>query len=273
MKNQVNKLTICNLRVFLATFLGMGLILTACVPATEIASEEWVPTATQGVVDTPTVNWFPVTATPTIDLPATATPNPAATPVFGSLIFSDPFSGDNPWHNAQSSAGYVIVKEGVLTLAVKSARASLWTFRDNTNLTNFYLETTVSVGLCKTDDQIGILFRVNGSQSYYRFLINCQGQESLQQVAGGTPVVLEDWALGSAPAGLYQPLKVGIWQSGSKIRVYVNDELQFEATSDYFKDGGIGFYAHAAGDSPLTVNFTSLNVFNVPAISEPVPTP
>lgn len=251
----------------------LGLILSACTAVDESLAETATVLGMPTSTFTPTVDWFPATATATFAATEAPTPNPAATPEYGSLIFSDPFSGNTPWKNEQNANGFIIVRDGSLSLAVKAEKGSLFTFRDNTNLTNYYLETTVNVGLCKGDDQLGVLFRVNGSQSFYRFLVNCQGMVSLQQVAGGTPVVLLDWAPGSVSAGLYQPMTIGVWQSGSKIRVYLNGLLQFEATSDYFKSGGIGFYAHAGADTPLTVNFTSLNVFEVSRSDTATPTP
>ncbi len=260
-------------QILIILFTSLCIFLSACVTVVETPANEWIASETPELTATATTVWFPATATPTIPPADTPTPNPAARPIYGSLMFSDSFTGDSPWKSEQNASGYVIVKEGVLTLAVKSTRGSLYSFRESTNLINYYLETTANVGLCKGNDQIGVLFRVNGSQSYYRLLINCQGQVSLQQVAGGTPVVLLDWSLSSVPAGLFKPIKIGIWQSGSKIRIYLNEELQFEATSDYFKNGGIGFYAHADGESPLTVNFTSLNVFEVPKITVTTSTP
>lgn len=254
-------------------FLGVGMLLSACASPLTTSEKSVFASQTTTPTITSTVIWFPVTATPTTAPTETPTPNPASTPVYGSLLFSDPFSGDTPWKNEQNANGYIIVKDGALSLAVKAERGSLYAFRSDTNLTNFYLETTANVGLCKGNDQLGVLFRVNGSQSFYRLLINCLGQVSLQQVAGGTPVVLVDWTSGSLPPGLYQPITIGIWQSSSKMRIYLNGQLQFEASSDYFRSGGIGFYAHADADNPLTVNFTSLNVFDVPRTSAATPTP
>jgi hypothetical protein len=273
MSTQQNMSTKLHNLMGLAIILILGMMLSACTPGDDSLAETATVSALPTSTFTATVDWFPATATTTPAPADTPTPNPAATPVYGSLIFSDPFSGSSPWKNEQNANGYIIVKQGSLSLAIKAAKGSLFTFRDNTDLTNYYLETTVNVGLCKGDDQLGVLFRVNGSQSFYRFLVNCQGMVSLQQVAGGTPVVLVDWAPGSVSAGLYQPMTIGVWQNGSKIRIYLNGVLQFEATSDYFSSGGIGFYAHAGSDTPLTVNFTSLNVFDIPRSGNITPTP
>lgn len=272
MMRQIKKklwVNICSLSFLIGI---VWLVIAGCALQDERISPELLFTATPSNISTSTVVWFPATATPTPHPNPTVTPNLAATPSFGKLIFNDSFAGDGVWQNSQQSNGLIIVKGGTLTLAVKSARESLSTFRSDTTLTSYYLETTVNVGLCKQDDQIGVLFRVSGSQSYYRLLLNCQGMVALQEVIGGAPFVLSDWTPSNVQAGLYRVIKIGIWQSGSSIRIYLDDQLQLEATSDRFKSGGIGFYARATGDTPLTVSFTSLNVFQIVQTSVNTPT-
>jgi len=271
--NSINKFLLIKSCSLILSFGLAVFATTACAVESEPTSAGLLFTATPEITITPTIDWFPATATSTAPPIKTPTPNPFATPAIGELIFSDSFLADGSWQNSQFPNGLIIVKEGVLTLAVKSAHSSLTTLRSDTNLIDSYIETTITIGLCKGEDQVGVLFRVSGSQSYYRFLLNCQGLVSLQQVAGGTPVVLIDWTPSNIQPGLYRSVKIGVWQSGSTIRVYLDDELQLETTSGYFKNGGVGFYARAAGDTPLTVNFTSLNVFQTSQTNLPISTP
>ncbi|MHC1740193.1 MAG: hypothetical protein AB9897_03670 [Anaerolineaceae bacterium] len=228
---------------------------------------------TPSMTMTPTVIWFPVTATPEIIRPPTATPNPASSPVFGQLLFADTFSGQDDWLNSQDSNGFVIVKEDSITLAVKKPRGSLVALRQNTKLTDYYMETTLNkVGFCSPDDQVGVVFRAQGQQSYYRLLIDCQGKITLQQVIGGSPAALVDWTPSSEiPPNLWKPIKIGIWVSGKVMRIYLNDHLQFETTRDTYKSGEIGYFAHAAGESALTVSFSALNVYQVGQGSAVIP--
>jgi hypothetical protein len=220
---------------------------------------------TPSLTNTPTIVWFPSTATAMTAVPQTPTPNPAANPSFGSEIFSDAFTQAGAWQNLQAANGLVSISDGALTLAVKKTPAAMAVVRQDTQYSNFYLETTVKrVALCKSDDEIGLLFRVSGEQSFYRLLVNCQGLISLQQVVGGTPAVLIAWtASEQIPAGLWKSFTLGVWTYGQVIRIYVNDQLQAEAVRDTFKSGGIGYFARAAGDTPLTVSFSDLTIYQV----------
>ena len=247
------------------------LVLTACAQPAGQESLEMLFSPTPSLTTTATVIWFPETPTAvSVSLP-TQTPNPIATPSHGALLFSDNFLAVGEWQDARDKNGNIIVKDGSLTLAVNSIRGSLATFRKDASVGDFYLETIATVSLCKPDDQIGVLFRVNGTQSYYRLLINCQGLVALQQVVGGTPVSLRDWApSGEVQPGLWHPIKIGILAAGKVMRIYIDDKMQMEINRDTFMSGGIGFFARAAGDTPLTVSFSSLSVYqpvNQPAIT------
>jgi hypothetical protein len=216
-----------------------------------------------------TVDWFPMTATPQTVVPATATPNPAASPQYGQSLFSDPFTQMGNWQNLQTANGIVSVADGAITLAVKKAPATLAVVRQDSAYDNFYLETTVKrVALCKNDDEIGLLFRVSGEQSYYRLVVDCQGLLALQQVVGGTPTMLANWTPSEQiPAGLWKSFTLGVWANGQEIRIYVNGQLQTEVIRDTFKSGGIGYFARTAGDTPLTVSFSDLTLYQVSSSS------
>jgi hypothetical protein len=239
-------------------------IAAGCTTQQQIPLDELF-SPTPSLTNTATVDWFPMTATPQTVVPATATPNPAASPQYGQSLFSDPFTSAGNWESQQTANGIVSVSGGTLTLAVKKTPATLAAIRQDTLYSNFYLETTVKrVALCKNDDEIGLLFRVSGSQSYYRLLVDCQGLLALQQVAGGTPSMLVNWMPSEQiPSGLWKSFTLGVWAYGNVIRLYVNDQLQTEVNRDTFKNGGIGYFARAAGDTPLTVSFSDLTIYAV----------
>jgi len=260
------------MRIFSISILGGALawgIVSCAQPVSEPLTELFSPTPS--LTATPTILWFPQTTTPTLVTLPTATPNPAAIPAYGELLFSDPLAGAGEWLNSQDANGNVVIKDGSLTLAVNAARGSLLTLRQNTNLSDFYLETTMAVNLCKQDDQVGVLFRAEGAQSYYRLIITCSGTYAVQQVLNGTPAVLADFAPSAElQPGLYKPCKIGIWVKGSLLRIYFNDQLQAEVTRDTFKSGSIGFYARAMADTPLSVNFSDLSVYQIGNVPAPV---
>ena len=88
---------------------------------------------------------------------------------------------------------------------------------------------------------------------------------TLQQVINGAPNPMVDWTLSTAlEPGLPFPVRIGILASGKTIRIYLNQVLQIEVEKDLFRAGGLGFYARAAGDTPLTVNFSDLKIYEPP---------
>jgi len=254
-------ISIISLAILSAAVVSM---IVGCIPQ-EQQSLNQLFSPTPSLTTTPTIQWFPATATPMAVAQSTATPDPANQLVFGQPLFADTFTGGSNWQDSQTQSGIVTAKDGAITLAVKTAQGSLVTLRENTLLNNFYLETTVKrVAFCNENDQIGVLFRAQDAQNFYRVMINCQGTVALQQMVGGTPTMLVDWKPSSqVPSGLWMPFKIGIWTYGRSIRVYINDQLFLDDTRDTFASGGIGFSAKAVGDTPLTVSFSELNVYQV----------
>lgn len=211
---------------------------------------------------TPTIIWFPVTSTPELVALPTSTPDMTTGPIFGSLTFNEEGVVQEHWLSSQEMTGIVAAGENSLSLAVNSPRSSLQTFRRDTTLNDFYFESVMTMGLCKNTDQAGVLFRAVDSQNYYAFLVNCQGSIVLQRVLKGTPAILRDWSLtNQAQAGLTKPIKIGVWAQGSTIRIYLNDQLQYEVVNTAYYSGGIGFIAQASGDTSVSVNFSEIKVY------------
>ena len=245
------------------------LLVTGCMPTETIPMEELF-SPTPSLTTTPTVIWFPATATPTTAVIPTATPNPAANPSYGSALFSDNFSSSGVWQDAQNANGIISVGNDSITLAVKAEKGSLFTLRSNTIVSDFYLETTVKrVALCRDTDQYGVLFRAQDEQNFYRLMVNCQGMVAVQQVAGSTPSFLMDW-VSSSDATQWKPFTLGVWAKGQTIRIYINDHLQGEITRNTFRSGGVGYFAKAAADTPLTVSFSDLTVYELNGSSEAI---
>ena len=133
---------------------------------------------------------------------------------------------------------------------------------------DYYLEVTAEARLCRGEDAFGLMFRAPNDQSGYRFLINCNGMITLQQVIGGTPSPILDWTQsGILEPGLPFPMNIGILVSGKTIRIYLNQELQLDIQKDVFREGGLVIYARAAGDTPITVNFSGIRVYQLLAES------
>ncbi len=225
---------------------------------------------------TPTIDWFPATATPTV-LPTTMLTALAASPTTppqlpsGPLILKDDFSKKTLWATLENESGNVAYGKNELTLAIAQPKASLSSFRDQLVLDNFLLEISVTPSLCQGADQFGILFRVASKQDYYRYLMTCSGQLRLERLRNAEASVVQDWTpvqgIASLPMETY---RLGIWASGPDLRFYVNDVFQFGRREPTFPTGGLGVFARSMANTIVTVNFSDLQIYQ---IKTPTPTP
>ena len=250
LKRVVTFLTIC-----------LAISLAACQPVQVV-----VPTATLPPTPSPTATatpvWFPPTPTLTLTvtpLPATATPQPPADT--GAVLLSDDFSAKKFWQTGVMDGGNVAYGKNELSLAVARPKGSLVSLRDQTNLGDFYLEITAAPSLCEDSDTYGLLFRVVSASEFYRFLVSCSGQLRLERLGNGQGTLLQDWMFSpQIVPGMPGAYRLGIWASGSELRFYVNNVLQFSRQDSALVSGTIGVFARSAGDNAVTVSFSDLIV-------------
>jgi hypothetical protein len=69
------------------------------------------------------------------------------------------------------------------------------------------------------------------------------------------------------------PVRLGVWALGGELRIFANDIFQFSIRDPLWKSGRVGIFARAAGDTPLTVSFSNLQVQALDASRIPTPVP
>ena len=238
-------------------------ILAACsvqpLPSTETSAP--LPSDTP----TPTIDWFPVTDTPTLIPILAKAPTQDYRPGVGDQIFSDSFDQPAMWNTASSDQASATVARNRLILSINGpGPLSILTLRSQPVVGDFYAEATVDISLCSGKDQYGMLMRAAPGGNYYRLVVNCNGQVRLERVRAGETYPLLDWvASGDAPLGAPEQVKLGAWAVGREIRVFLNDQYQFTASDPVFPSGTIGFFAYANGTTPVTVSFSELSVSSV----------
>jgi len=220
---------------------------------------------------TPTIVWFPPTATNT-PLPTVAiTPTLEQRSGLGEVLFSDNFEVSELWNTAVSNAASAIVERNRLTLAISKPGTTILSLRKEPVLRDFYAEVTASLSLCRGRDAYGLLVRVMSSGDFYRYVLNCNGQTRLERVRSGQSYPAQDWLLsGDAPTGAPGEVKLGVWALGAEMRFFLNDRYQFTVRDPLFWQGTLGVFAQSVGSNPVTVSFSSLAVYAVSAAS---PTP
>ncbi len=213
---------------------------------------------------TPTIVWFPPTATSTLFPTPVVTPTLDLRPQYGEILFTDSFTQTAAWRLAKTSQTSIAFGEAELTLAISGPGLYLYTLRERTDLTNFYLEITASPSLCRGDDEYGLLLRFASVDEFYRFSLTCSAMVRLDKYFNGRASSPQAPSLsGAAPPGAPSSARLGVWANGKEMRFYINNEYQFTVRDPSITHGTLGLFARSAGDTPLTVTFSDLAVYQV----------
>jgi hypothetical protein len=180
----------------------------------------------------------------------------------GSVILKDDFSNASSWDTAVSDQGSSAISRNRLTLAAQPG-IYLASMNRATNFGNFYAEITAHPSLCRGDDSYGLIIRSTGN-SFYRFTLNCNSMIYMERIKSNVKLVMQQpTPSGDAPPGAPGEVRIGIWASGSEMRLFLNGRFQFSVTDASFPSGALGVFAHGTGDTPVSVIFSDLIVYDV----------
>lgn len=256
----------------LLSLLSALLLLAACLPLDAALPTE-TPRPSTTATATETIVWFPPSATATALAVATYTGTPDMSPGIGRVTLEDDFSDDEVWDTARSNNGSAVITSNRLTLAVQPGYY-ISSMRRELPLTDFYAEITARPSLCRGEDNYWIIVRGVGS-SFYRFPLNCSGMVWAERISGGTKLgIHEPVPSGDAPPGAPGEVRIGMWAVGSEMRLFLNERFQFSVTEPTFPIGAFGVFVRSNGETPTTVLFSDLAVYDVnytPPTKTPLP--
>jgi hypothetical protein len=256
----------------LSVLIGCGLAACAVEPPPAVILTTPTPTSTVEPSASPV--WFPATETPTSAPTITPRPTLDYKPGVGEVVLEDDFSNQSGWRTGEFTSGRIAFGNEALTLAISNPKGTLSSLREGTLPANAYLENTARAALCKGNDIYGLLLRAASDRDGYRLMATCGGDIRLERLRNGEIALMQNWThTGELPQGGMLPVRLGVWSMGSELRIFVNDVHQFSARDPVFQSGQVGIFARAAGDSPLTVNFSALSVYKLDAARIPTPTP
>lgn len=248
--------------IFLFFFIvALAAVLTGSCAVLDVVNATPLPAPTTAPPTlTPTIVWFPPSATPTLRAASTSKPpTPEMRPGVGSIFLTDDFSNPLLWNTAASERGSAQVNENRLILAAQG-KTYLFSLRQNLNVGDYYAEITARPALCRDDDSYGALIRASAA-AYYRFALTCSGNALAERVSVGKREVLQQpLPSGDAPRGAPGEVRIGIWASGSKMRLFLNGRFQFGIQNSNYPSGTVGVFVNAAGDTPLVVSFSRLTL-------------
>lgn len=246
----------------------MALMLTSCTVLDTLLPTVTpvLPTAT--LVPSATIVWFPPTETSTPRTAVTVLPTQEMRPGLGSTVLTDDFSRAALWDTASSDMGSAAVEEGRLTLAAQPG-VYLLSFRSGAAYGDFYAEITARPSLCRDNDEYGLLVR-GRPVAYYRFALTCNGTARADRISVDTRRPLQE-AIPSAdvPPGAPGEVRIGVWAAGTELRLFLNGRFQFSIEDANYLSGGIGVFARSAGDTPVAVSFSDLEVREVDYVPAP----
>lgn len=261
-------------KFFYKTKAGLGLLLLGLLVLTAgcdillpAAPLDPTATATQTLTPTSTIDWFPVTATPTLIVPPTATPQPTLVghpSGVTELRVTDDFTDTQLWTQPSNASGNVAFGNENLTLAVARQSAYLFSLSQYSLSADFYLELTVQTTLCQPEDQFGVVFWRQAEGDYYRLLFSCAGEYRLELIQGGATVVVHDWEGASRmQPGAPATNRIGVYASNGVFQLYINDTFQFEERVAQNRSGDLGVFARAVEGNAMTVRVSELEIYRV----------
>jgi hypothetical protein len=239
-----------------------------------LATPTETPVATETATPTATIVWFPPSATATQLSVPTYTGTPEMSPGIGRVTLKDDFSDEEVWDIATSDNGSASIHRNRLTLAVQPGYY-LASMRRELPLSDFYAEITARPSLCRGDDNYGLVVRGVGS-SFYRFVLACNGMIRAERIAGGTRSPLQEPVPSGDAPGAPGEVRMGIWAVGSEMRLFLNGRYQFSVVEPSFPTGALGVFVRSTGDTPVTITFSDLAVYEVDytlPTKTPIPTP
>jgi hypothetical protein len=239
--------------------ISLGFYLAACSGIGWEAMTATPHPATPTPLLTPTPVWFPATSTPSPQPFSTQAATPERLVGLSGAIAIDDFSNPTLWDTYQSDQGSATISRQRLTLSVQPGvyRISL-----NRNLIvgDFYAELTARPSLCRAADEYGLLVRAIPI-TYYRFALTCNGMIHAERISVKERHVLHEAVpSGDAPPGAPGEVRIGVWAAGPELRLFLNGRYQFSIIDLNLASGTVGVFAHAVGDTPVTVTYSDLVV-------------
>jgi hypothetical protein len=191
----------------------------------------------------------------------TYTGTPEMNPGVGRTILEDDFSDEEVWDIATAESGSAAINRNHLTLVVQPGYY-LASMRREFPLSDFYAEITARPSLCRGEDNYGLVVRGVGS-SFYRFVLACNGQIRAERITGGTRLPLQEPVPSGDAPGAPGEVRIGVWAVANEMRLFLNGRYQFTVVDPSFPSGALGVFVRATDETPVTVTFSDLAVYEV----------
>jgi hypothetical protein len=257
----------------LCAYLGMSLVLSACLPH---------PTPPMPTT-TPTLELPTTTATfafPT--LPPTATPTPTQRPTatadirsaLGEVIYEDDFSKDRGWEWEAQESGGISFLQNRLVIALHESDRLLFALKPDLILKDFFLEVDARADLCQAGDVFGVMYRVNDKFEHYRFTLTCEGTTTVIRIlTSDSRALLPLTETSAILPGPMMTNHLSLMATGDTFRFWINDLEIFETRDIKLPEGEFGLFVRSGRGNLATVSFSNLRIHELRASPVSTATP
>jgi len=186
-------------------------------------------------------------------------------PVGRDVLYRDNFDPiqAGPWLTEGDSQAYTSLADGRLIIDVDAANLIQFVTLRDPQFDDFILEVDVRQLDGTPDSSHGILFRMQGTDAFYRFAITGTGFFIVERrdADGSWHRLMRDWAESSAiNQGLNVINQMRVEAVGSRLSVYVNGQLLQQLADTQYSRGTIALEAGTFGPGTARVAFDNLVV-------------
>lgn len=188
----------------------------------------------------------------------------------GVLICLAACSGQGPWHEpfdepgewrlSADAAAEVTVAEGKLRIHVTDPGRIAWTSFPHT-YKNFKLTVAATQVSGPSDNEYGVLIRMEGDARFYAFSVSGDGYVRAASFEKSQWIVLgSDWTLNEAVQLGEMTNQLEVEAQGAQYTFRVNGQEVLQVEDATLSKGEIGLYAGAFAEGDVVVTFDDLNV-------------
>lgn len=173
----------------------------------------------------------------------------------GTPTWRDTFKNANNWFLLETNYTEFKVKDGALIMEATPGGGEEWGLATHAAIQNFYMEVEFRIGeRCSGKDRYGLLFRAPNPNAGYVYGFSCEGRYRIYKWDGRNYSPLQEWTASSAIlSGPNQTNRLGVWASGSTLKLYANHILLAELRDSTYLKGRFGLFIAAAESDPFKV--------------------
>jgi hypothetical protein len=175
----------------------------------------------------------------------------------GNPTWTDNLNTADNWYLLDTPNTKFTEGDGKLVMtSLNPGAAEEWDISNQPSMQDYYLQATFITGsTCSGLDRYGLLARAPDPDKGYVFEFSCDGHYRLYTWDGKNYNALQEWTPSSSIlAGTNQTNVMGIWMTGTTLRLYANGRKIAEFTDNMFDHGQFGLVIGSLNTDNFTVS-------------------